>query len=88
MSRFDHARRSAIAVWTGATVIWATTLVALHVSEGEAPPPVPANPGSGLVVLRPSGASGTAPSTEPVPEAPVPVAPATSAAPQPVSSGS
>lgn len=68
MSRFTPARRTAIAVWTGASVIWATTLTALTMEPaGESSPKddqqstetpaasstaMPSLPASGLVVIR------------------------------------
>lgn len=68
MSRFTPARRTGIAVWTGAGVLWATTLTALTMepavdsspedeqqsTEASAAPvaAMPNLPGSGLVVVR------------------------------------
>ena len=68
MSRFTPARRTAIAVWTSAGVLWATTLTALTMEPAVDAPPeddqqsteasatssgaVPNLPGSGLVVVR------------------------------------
>jgi hypothetical protein len=87
VSRFDHARRASIAVWTGATVIWATTLVAVHVSESEGQlTPVPVTPASGLTILRTAGTVGASASTDMAAEGPAPDT--IPAPPQPVSSGS
>ena len=68
MSRFTPARRTAIAVWTGAGVLWATTLTALTMEPAVDSPQeddpqsteafatssaaMPNLPGSGLVVVR------------------------------------
>lgn len=68
MSRFPPARRTAIAVWTSASVLWAATLTALTMEpaadsapEGnprslETPAPssgaMPNRPPSGLIVVR------------------------------------
>lgn len=68
MSRFTPARRTAIAVWTGASVLWATTLTALTMEPAADSSPeddqrsaemaatssaaMPNLPGSGLVVVR------------------------------------
>lgn len=82
MSRFTPARRTAIAVWTSASVLWATTLTALTMEPAvdsspddgqqstEASPSsaaLPSLPGSGLVVVRgPAPASDEGTTTEAV----------------------
>jgi hypothetical protein len=72
MSRFTPARRAAIAVWTGASVVWATTLIAAGIEPqkgGSASPSesaavthapsggIPTLPPSGLVVIRTPGSA-------------------------------
>ena len=71
MSRFTPARRAAIAVWTGASVVWATALTTFAVEEpkgsdpgdagnpgvvsGVPAPSFPTRPESGLVIIRQAG---------------------------------
>jgi len=71
VSRFTPARRVAIAVWTAASVVWATALTAFAVEEPKASDPgdagnrevvggvpapsFPTRPGSGLVIIRQAG---------------------------------
>lgn len=70
MSRFSLARRAAIATWTGASVVWATTWIVAGLEpqrEGSADPSasatlshaspvaIPNLPASGLIVIRAPG---------------------------------
>lgn len=73
MSRFSPARRTGIAVWTSAGVLWATTLTALTMEPAVDSSPeddqqsteanatssaaMPSLPGSGVVVVRGPGAA-------------------------------
>lgn len=99
MSRFGDARWQRVAVWSGAALAWGSTITAVVLEPARTGPttpspqvevaatqaPLPALPGSGLLVLRyqPDAAR----SIQPAALAPVP-APAAPAAPQPTSSGS
>jgi len=100
MSRFGDARWQRVAAWSGAALAWGSTITAVvlepvrvapttpppQVEEATTQAPLPAQPESGLLVLRyrseaPEGIQTVAPS----PAAPAAPAPA---APQPISSGS
>jgi len=93
MSRFTPARRAAIALWTGASVVWATTATmallepqrggsANHsepISVSPAPSAgIPTMPASGLVVIRTPGSTDL-----PDPGAQPAISPTTPLSPQP-----
>lgn len=99
MSRFTPARRAAIAVWTGASVVWATTATMAFLepqragsadqSETATVSPAPSGgfptmPASGLVVIRvPDSVDRSEPGTVPVTTAAPPPSPQPAADPAP-----
>lgn len=99
MSRFGDARWQRLAAWSGAALAWGSTITAVILEPARVAPsgaplqvevsttraPLPAQPGSGLLVIRyqPDAAEAIQP-TAPAP-APASAAPP---APQPTSSGS
>jgi hypothetical protein len=99
MSRFGDARWQRLAAWSGAALAWGSTITAVVLEPARDAPsvppsqsevaitlaPLPAQPGSGLLVIRYQPDAVEA--IQPIAQAPVP-APAAPAAPQPTSSGS
>ncbi len=99
MSRFGEARWQRLAAWSGAALAWGSTITAVVLEPARIAPstpdgqvetatlqaPLPAQPGSGLLVIRyqaDSGESMQSPALAPAPARPA------QAAPQPTSSGS
>lgn len=99
MSRFGDARWQRLAAWSGAALAWGSTITAVVLEPARDAPsvpasqvevsrtqaPLPAQPGSGLLVIRYQ--PDTVEVIQPAALAPSP-APAAPAAPQATSSGS
>jgi hypothetical protein len=99
MSRFGEARWQRLAVWSGAALAWSSTITAVVLEPARVAPatppaqietatpqaPMPARPGSGLLVIRfqPDAVGAI----QPPAHTPAPAPPA-QPAPQPTSSGS
>ncbi|MEX0795938.1 MAG: hypothetical protein WD274_04530 [Acidimicrobiia bacterium] len=99
MSRFGDARWQRVAAWSGAALAWGSTVTAVVLEPARDAPsvpasqvevsttqaPLPAQPGSGLLVIRYQPDAVEVIQTVASPPAPAAAAPA---APQPKSSGS